>query len=87
MNDYAKTQEAHCGCRMNPLGLPPDRFLIAESESGSLLGFGQLQEQPNQQNGQFLELRTLIVADDARYTVLKSLARSIPVTAAWCISA
>lgn len=51
---------------MNPLGLPPDRFLIAENEGGSMIGFGQLQEQPNQQNAEFLELRTLIVADDAR---------------------
>ena len=51
--------------RMNPLGLPAERFIVAESEN-KLLGFGQLQQQPNQQDVQFLELRTLIVDDDMR---------------------
>lgn len=54
-------------CRMNPLGLPAERFLVAKSEGGTLMGFGQLQEQPNQQDVQFLELRTLIVDPNARY--------------------
>ena len=52
--------------RMNPLGLPAERFLVAENEYGMLMGFGQLQEQPNQQDVQFLELRTLIVDANAR---------------------
>lgn len=53
-------------CRMNPLSLPAERFLIAESKDGILKGFGQLQEQPSPQNVAFLELRTLIVKPDAR---------------------
>ena len=52
--------------RMNPLGLPAERFLVAEDNKGKLLGFGQLQQQPNPANVQFLELRTLIVRDDVR---------------------
>lgn len=51
--------------RMNPLGLPVERFIVAESEN-KLVGFGQLQQQPNQQDVQFLELRTLIVDDALR---------------------
>ena len=53
-------------CRMNPLGLPADRFIIAEDAEGQVMGFGQLQQQPNAERVQFLELRTLIVTDAAR---------------------
>ncbi|DBA82923.1 hypothetical protein WJX77_002683 [Trebouxia sp. C0004] len=52
--------------RMNPLGLPADRFIIAEDAEGKVMGFGQLQQQPNAEHVQFLELRTLIVTDAAR---------------------
>jgi hypothetical protein len=51
---------------MNPLGLPADRFIIAEDAEGQVMGFGQLQQQPNAERVQFLELRTLIVTDAAR---------------------
>lgn len=57
---------------MNPLSLPAERFLIAENADGSMMGFGQLQEQPNSQNIEFLELRTLIVDDSARYYICKA---------------
>ncbi|DBA82241.1 hypothetical protein WJX79_004896 [Trebouxia sp. C0005] len=52
--------------RMNPLGLPADRFIIAEDAEGQVMGFGQLQQQPNAEHVQFLELRTLIVTNAAR---------------------
>lgn len=51
---------------MNPLGLPAERFIIAEDVEGQLMGIGQLQQQPSAQDVQFLELRTLIVTDAAR---------------------
>ena len=50
---------------MNPLGLSIERFLVAE-DSGQLVGFGQLQQQPTTTNVQFMELRTLIVRDETR---------------------
>jgi carbamate kinase len=50
---------------MHPLGLPADRFIIAEDAEGQVMGFGQLQQQ-NAEHVQFLELRTLIVTDAAR---------------------
>ncbi|KAK9787494.1 hypothetical protein WJX73_006222 [Symbiochloris irregularis] len=49
---------------MNPLGLKPERFVIAEDEAGhkpSTLGFGQLQSHGDTGSDSFLELRTLIV--------------------------
>ena len=52
--------------RMNPLGLPTERFLVAENGEGQLVGFGQLQQQPTASDVRFLELRTLIVRDEAR---------------------
>lgn len=52
--------------RMNPLGLPTERFLVAENSQGQLVGFGQLQQQPTASDVHFLELRTLIVRDEAR---------------------
>ena len=52
--------------RMNPLGLPTERFLVAENSEGQLVGFGQLQQQPTASDVQFLELRTLIVRNEAR---------------------
>ncbi len=51
---------------MNPLGLPAERFIVAEDVDGQVVGFGQLQQQPSPENVQFLELRTLIVSEDAR---------------------
>lgn len=50
---------------MNPLGLPAERFIVAE-DNQKVLGFGQLQQQPSQRDVQFLELRTLIVNDSFR---------------------
>ena len=51
---------------MNPLGLATERFLVAENNTGQLVGFGQLQQQPSTADTQFLELRTLIVRIDVR---------------------
>lgn len=52
--------------RINPFGLPTERFLVAENNEGQLVGFGQLQQQPTASDVQFLELRTLIVHDESR---------------------
>lgn len=52
--------------RINPLGLSAERFIVAENADGQVLGFGQLQQQPSPQDVHFLELRTLIVDNDAR---------------------
>ena len=49
-------------CRMNPLGLNPERFVIVEDKgSAQVLGIGQMQPQ-----GSFHELRTLIVEPESR---------------------
>lgn len=72
---------------MNPLGLPAERFLVAENSAGQLLGFGQLQQQPDKSSVQFLELRTLIVRDDVRYyylLVLHPWLASAPVHSVTC---
>lgn len=52
--------------RINPFGLPTERFLVAENNEGQLVGFGQLQQQPSASDVQFLELRTLIVREESR---------------------
>ena len=49
------------------MGLSAERFIVAENADGQVLGFGQLQQQPSPQDVHFLELRTLIVDNDARY--------------------
>ena len=54
-----------CWCSMNPLGLQPERFTVAERE-GEVLGFVQLQPQLGGNSLGYLELRTLIVAKDHR---------------------
>lgn len=57
-------------CSMNPLGLKPERFVVAVDESGNdtaVLGFGQLQPHGNEQQPDFLELRTLIVDPAHRF--------------------
>ena len=51
-------------CSMNPLGLKPERFVIAVDDSGSgtdILGFGQLQPYGDASKPTFLELRTIVV--------------------------
>ena len=49
-------------CRMNPLGLDPQRFLVAEdARTSQVLGIAQLQPQAG-----FQELRTLIVEPASR---------------------
>eukprot|EP00884_Botryococcus_braunii_P008495 jgi/Botrbrau1/17647/Bobra.0166s0075.3 len=49
--------------RMNPLGLDPGRFEIAEDEEGSVVGCCQLEKLPEQL---MWSLRTLIVRSDMR---------------------
>ena len=50
---------------MNPLGLDPARFLVAEdSATSQLLGIAQLQPQEG-----FQELRTLIVEPHCRHAL------------------
>ena len=49
-------------CSLNPLGLKPERFVVAVNDSsGAMLGFGQLQPYGKLDQPIFLELRTLIV--------------------------
>eukprot|EP00884_Botryococcus_braunii_P008493 jgi/Botrbrau1/17645/Bobra.0166s0075.2 len=49
--------------KMNPLGLDPGRFEIAEDEEGSVVGCCQLEKLPEQL---MWSLRTLIVRSDMR---------------------
>lgn len=53
-------------CSMNPLGLDVSRFLVASTAQGSLLACGQLEPKPSAAKLEFQELRTLIVAKNAR---------------------
>ncbi|BDA50217.1 hypothetical protein COCOBI_15-3460 [Coccomyxa sp. Obi] len=46
---------------MNPLGLVPERFTVAVSPAGNLLGFGQLEKKDS-----YIELRSMIVDPSAR---------------------
>ncbi|KAK9815533.1 hypothetical protein WJX72_005265 [[Myrmecia] bisecta] len=52
--------------KMNPLGLHPERFLVAQDANGAIKGFGQLEPKPSSTDAQFLELRTLIVDHSCR---------------------
>eukprot|EP00884_Botryococcus_braunii_P008492 jgi/Botrbrau1/17644/Bobra.0166s0075.4 len=52
--------------RMNPLGLDPGRFEIAEDEEGSVVGCCQLEKLPEQL---MWSLRTLIVRSDMRWAL------------------
>ena len=47
--------------RMNPLGIAPERFIVAVDESGKLLGFGQLEQKDN-----YMELRSMVVDPSCR---------------------
>jgi N-acetylglutamate synthase-like GNAT family acetyltransferase len=47
--------------RMNPLGIAPERFTVAEGNAGRLLGFGQLEQKDG-----YLELRSMVVDPSAR---------------------
>ena len=49
---------------MNPLGVVPERFTVAEDGAGRLLGFGQLEQKDG-----YLELRSMVVDPSARYWV------------------
>lgn len=50
---------------MNPLGIDVQRFLVAEeSETGQILGFGQLAQLGR---SSALELRSLVVERESRY--------------------
>lgn len=51
---------------MNPLGLDASRFLVASDVQGGLLACGQLEPKPSAAKLEFHELRTLIVAKNAR---------------------
>ncbi len=52
---------------MNPLGLAAERFTVAaDPATGELLGFGQLEPKPTEDEQQFLELRTMIVRAEHR---------------------
>ncbi|KAK9903464.1 hypothetical protein WJX75_006311 [Coccomyxa subellipsoidea] len=46
---------------MNPLGLVPERFTVAVSADGTLLGFGQLEQKDS-----YVELRSMIVEPSVR---------------------
>lgn len=48
-------------CSMNPLGLKPERFVVAVDQNEMMLGFGQLQPYGDPDRATFHELRTLIV--------------------------
>lgn len=48
--------------RMNPLGLDPARFLIADGADGALLAIGQLKDM----GGNAFEVASLVTAPDAR---------------------
>lgn len=53
-------------CRMNPLGLACERFLVAEDEAGDLLGFGQIEAKTDTDGSEYREFRSLFVKEDAR---------------------
>lgn len=72
--------------RINPLGLSAERFIVAENADGQVLGFGQLQQQPSPQDVHFLELRTLIVDNDARYLDSSSCSLAHPTTLSIALS-
>ena len=48
-------------CRMNPLNLVAERFVVASRGDGKVVGFCQLVE-----HGNVAELRSLFVEEDAR---------------------
>lgn len=50
---------------MNPLGLVPERFTVAVSADGTLLGFGQLEQKDS-----YVELRSMIVEPSVRHATL-----------------
>lgn len=51
---------------MNPLGIKPERFTVAEDDQGSLLGFGQLEPKEG-----CVELRSMVV--DAAHRLVDTL--------------
>ena len=59
-----------CVGSMNPLGLVLERFTVAVSPAGNLLGFGQLEQKES-----YIELRSMIVEPSARHACMHACYR------------